>query len=74
MSGHGGFSVIAGGNKPIPIELPKVGELAPGANKLGALNVEGGKNEPAVARPGEPHRRQAGYDAPQGGEVGREAG
>ena len=49
MSGHGGFSVIAGGNKPIPIELPKVGELAPGANKLGALNVEGGKNEPAVA-------------------------
>ena len=50
MSGHGGFSVIAsGGNKPLPIELPKAGELDPGADKLGALNVEGGKNEPTVA-------------------------
>ena len=50
MSGHGGFSVISGGgNKPLPIELPKAEELDPGANKLGALNVEGGKNEPAVA-------------------------
>ena len=28
MSGHGGFSVIAGGmNKPLPVELPKVEEL-----------------------------------------------
>ena len=50
MSGHGGFSVIAGGmNKPLPVELPKVEELDPGAGKSGALNVEGGKGEPAVA-------------------------
>ena len=50
MSGHGGFSVIAGGmNKPLPVELPKAGELDPGADKLGGLNVEGGKKEPAVA-------------------------
>ncbi len=50
MSGHGGFSVIAGGmSKPLPVELPKAGELDPGADKIGALNVEGGKKEPAVA-------------------------
>ena len=50
MSGHGGFSVIAGGmNKPLPVELPKVAELDPGANKLGALNVGDAKAEPVVA-------------------------
>ena len=50
MSGHGGFSVIAGGmNKPLPVELPKVEELDPGAGKSGALNIEDGKGEPAVA-------------------------
>ena len=49
MSGHGGFSAISGGmNKPLPVELPKVAELDPGANKLGALNVAGAKDEPVV--------------------------
>ena len=50
MSGHGGFSVIAGGmNNPLPVELPKVAEPNPGAGKSGAPNAEAGKGEPAVA-------------------------
>lgn len=50
MSGHGGFSVIAGGmNNPLPVELPKVAEPNPGAGKSGAPNAEAGKVEPAVA-------------------------
>ena len=51
MSGHGGFSVIAGGmNKPLPVELPKVAELDPGGGKLDALNIDGAKGEkPVVA-------------------------
>ncbi len=50
MSGHGGFSVIAGGmNNPLPVELPKVAEPNPGAGKSGAPNAEAGKGEPVVA-------------------------
>ena len=50
MSGHGRFSVIGGGNGPLPIELPKVEDLKPGGDTLGALNVDGvRKDGPAVA-------------------------
>ena len=50
MSGHGRFSVIGGGNRPLPIELPKVEDLKPGGDTLGALNVDGvRKDGPAVA-------------------------
>ncbi len=50
MSGHGRFSVIGGGNRPLPIELPKVEDLKPGGDTLGALNVDGvSKDGPAVA-------------------------
>ena len=50
MSGHGRFSVIGGGNRPLPIELPKVEDLKLGGDTLGALNVDGvSKDGPAVA-------------------------
>ena len=50
MSGHGRFSVIGGGSRPLPIELPKVEDLKPGGDTLGALNVDGvSKDGPAVA-------------------------
>ena len=50
MSGHGRFSVIGGGNRPLPIELPKVEGLKLGGDTLGALNVDGvSKDGPAVA-------------------------
>ena len=51
MSGHGRFSVIGGGgNRPLPIELPKVEDLKPGGNTFGAFNVDGvRKDGPAVA-------------------------
>ena len=42
MSGHGGFSVIAGGmNNPLPVELLKVAEPNPGPGGAGAPNAEG---------------------------------
>ena len=50
MSGHGRFSVIGGGSRPLPIELPKVEDLKPSGDTLGALNVDGvRKDGPAVA-------------------------
>ena len=51
MSGHGRFSVIGGGgNRPLPVELPAVEDLKPSGDKLGALNIDGGrKDEPVVA-------------------------
>jgi hypothetical protein len=49
MSGHGGFSIIGGGNRPQPIELPTVGDLKPDVDKLGALNIETKPAEPDVA-------------------------
>ena len=50
MSGHGRFSVIGGSSRPLPIELPKVEDLKPSGNTLGALNVDGvRKDGPAVA-------------------------
>ena len=50
MSGHGSFSTIGSGMKvPQPFDLPKIEDLKLGDNKLGALNVEGHKDEVQVA-------------------------
>ena len=39
MSGHGRFSVIGGGNRPLPIELPKVEDLKPGGEGIDRKSV-----------------------------------
>ena len=49
MSGHGRFSVIGGvGGSPLPAELPNVEDLKPSGNRLGALNVDGSRQDEPV--------------------------